>query len=239
MKKGQCAICKKNRLLTFEHIPPRKAFNDQPISTQNHDHLFENESYLFNKKSRSNKGLGKYSLCEFCNNNTGQWYAKDYSEFAIQAMSQLKSHQGQYGFHSFNFTIKPLNILKQIITMFFSVNNGSILNDDLELVDFVLNKENVVLPKKYKIYIYYSLSNKYRINGNVTTWSDEGEIVNWSEINFKPFGYILAINSSAPNKLMTDITDFSKIEYDASIEVQIDSYYLSISSVYTGQYENV
>lgn len=96
-----------------------------------------------------------------------------------------------------------------------------------------------MLPEKYRIYIYYSLSNKYRINGNVTTRSNEAEIVNWSEIHFKPFGFILAIDSNPPNKFMADITEFSKIEYGKTIEVQINSYCLSISTVFTGQYDNV
>ena len=119
------------------------------------------------------------------------------------------------------------------------MHRSYIFKDEKELIDFILNKENRVLPEKYRVYIYYSLSNKYRINGNVTTRSNEGDIVNWSEIHFKPFGYILAIDSNPPNKFMADITEFSKIEYGKTVKVQINSCRLSISSVFTGQYDNV
>lgn len=192
---GQCSVCNKTGRLSFEHVPPSAAFNEKPILVQNHTHLFENESYLYNKSSRLNKGFGVYTLCESCNNNSGGWYSKDFADFAIQAMNQLKTYEGPHGLHSFNFKIKPLNVMKQIMMMFFSANKGLILGSDQGLVDFVMNKEKTGLSNKYRIYLYYTLSKYKRMNGNFTVRTQSGEIVNWSEINFQPFGYILTIDS--------------------------------------------
>lgn len=236
---GKCSVCKTEGRLSFEHVPPRAAFNDKPILVQNHSHLFDNESYLYNKSSRSNKGLGVYTLCEPCNNNSGEWYAKDFADFAVQAMNHLNEHKGAHGLHSFTFRIKPLNVIKQILMMFFSANKGVILSTDQELVDFVTNKEKIGLPEKYHIYLYYTLSKHKRMNGNMTVRTESGLIANWSEINFQPFGYLLALDSPPPNEYMADITDFAKFPYDKEVELKINAGYLSISTVFTGQYENV
>lgn len=236
---GKCSVCGNPGRLSFEHVPPRSAFNDKPISVQNHIHLFENESYLYKKSSHSNKGFGAYTLCERCNNNTGEWYAKDFADFAIQAMNHLKAHEGAHGLHSIPFKIKPLNIIKQITMMFFSANKGVILSADQELVDFVMDKEKTELPEKYRIYLYYTLSKHKRMNGNSTIRTDNGLITNWSEINFQPFGYLFSIDSPPPNQFMADITNFAMFPYNMEIELKINAGYLSISSVFTGQYDNV
>ena len=62
---GECSVCGNIGRLSFEHIPPRSAFNNKPIQIQNHINLFEKESFLFGKGTCLNKGLGAYSLCSF------------------------------------------------------------------------------------------------------------------------------------------------------------------------------
>jgi hypothetical protein len=235
---GKCAVCGNSGRLSFEHVPPRSAFNEKPILIQNHTHLFETESYLYEKNSKSNKGFGAYTLCESCNNNTGGQYAKDFAEFAIQAMNYLRAHEGPHGLHSIPFKIKPLNVIKQIITMFFSANKGTILSADKDLVDFILDKEKRGLPNKYQLYLYYTLSKNKRLNGNGTQRTAEGKFVNWSEINFQPFGYLLALESPPPNEYMANITEFAKHNYDSEVELKISAGYLSISSFLTGEYDN-
>ena len=67
-------------------------------------------------------GSGAYTLCDKCNNDTGTWYADAYVKWAEQAMRLLMAARGQppleYPFH-----LHRLRVLKQIVCMFFSVNN--------------------------------------------------------------------------------------------------------------------
>lgn len=46
MKKqyGKCVICGKDADLTFEHIPPRAAFNKDSVKTYTVDELFREEN---------------------------------------------------------------------------------------------------------------------------------------------------------------------------------------------------
>jgi ABC-type uncharacterized transport system substrate-binding protein len=78
-----------------------------------------------------------------------------------------------------------------------------------------------------------------RVNGNITKRKASGDIVNWSEINFKPFGFLLTFNSSPPNEYMADISGFSLQEYDKSFYLDINAAYLKISSFETGVYDNI
>ena len=94
MKKkiGKCALCDKECELTFEHIPPRVAFNSTPAKPISEKELFDNK--LDNGEERvpwdieglhyqnQQKGMGMFSLCEDCNNNTGSWYGDSYVTFA-------------------------------------------------------------------------------------------------------------------------------------------------------------
>jgi hypothetical protein len=43
MKKqiGVCHLCGELKALTFEHIPPKAAYNDKPILIQKYEHLFD------------------------------------------------------------------------------------------------------------------------------------------------------------------------------------------------------
>ena len=129
---GICALCGKECELTFEHIPPRSAFNSHPVK------MYPGEKILFDedrlpwdvqglKYVSQQKGSGKYSLCEECNNNTGTWYGNTYKEFTYviaEAFAQrLKedikgiSVEGIYG----------ARLIKQIISMFCSVNDHRFL----------------------------------------------------------------------------------------------------------------
>jgi hypothetical protein len=234
---GKCAVCQFEGKLSFEHVPPKSAFNDKPILVQGHEHLLDNESHLYKKSSRSNKGFGAYTLCEPCNNQTGGWYANDFAVFAIQAMTQLKAHKGQYGEHQLSFKIKPLNVIKQIVMMFFTANRDMLFKDE-DLVNFVKNKKQKGIPNNYQIYLYYTLSKNKRMNGMSVQRTSAGKIVHWSEINFQPFGYLLTKDSPPPNHYMADITKFTKFNYDTEIELKINAGYLSVSSVFTGVYDN-
>ena len=80
---GICCICGQETELTFEHIPPRAAFNHFSLK------LYDFWGYLLSNRTRYNqlqKGAGMYSLCERCNNLTGEWYGAAYAEFAVQGM---------------------------------------------------------------------------------------------------------------------------------------------------------
>ena len=49
MRKGNCHLCGEFKELSFEHIPPKAAFNDRPILIQKNEHFFDKKSYVYGK----------------------------------------------------------------------------------------------------------------------------------------------------------------------------------------------
>jgi hypothetical protein len=75
---GQCCICGEKEVeLSFEHVPPQKAYNDHRIWETNIQELvrgkWDGQSIPAQGKWVQG-GAGRYTLCERCNNVTGSWY---------------------------------------------------------------------------------------------------------------------------------------------------------------------
>ena len=233
---GKCAICGEIRKLTYEHIPPKSAFNSQPtkqynafqsLGTTNKPWEFDGLKYI-----NMQKGKGVYSLCRECNNNTGAWYGKDYCEF-IQKLGNTIMHTKEFTNELIQVEavdIYPLRILKQILSMFLSINKDYELP---ELSDFVKDKNSKKLDKsKYKICIYlYKGTVTKQIPlcavGNILT----GSMKFVSEIADFPIGIILYVNSDSNLKTEgTDITDFCSFDYNEKCDVSIPLSYKEVNT---------
>lgn len=237
-KFGICAICGEYKKLTFEHVPPKAAFNDQPIFIQTFTHLFEKESYVYGKRKRSNRGFGDYTLCKPCNNHTGDWYVRDFADFAIQGMNILKTERQTGEIVIFDLIIKPLNVFKEIIAMFMSADKSGALISIDNLKEFVLSKELKKIPKSIDVYMYCTLSPYkkfigYQLHGSLFN----EKIDKLSEINFQPFGYVLTVNSLPPPRDMVKITSFKGFEYNETKKVKLNMPYLKVSKPMIGHYE--
>lgn len=232
---GNCAICGIFGKLSFEHVPPKSAFNNKPIYIQNHDNLTNENSHLFGKKMKSNKGFGAYTLCGSCNSLTGDWYARDFASFAQQGMTIISSMDPQ-PFIVGEYKLKPLNVIKQILTMFMSADKSGYLQSLADLKAFILNKDNNLFPEPFKIFLYSNLSAQKRMMGYSVVYTEYG-IQKWSEINFQPFGYLLAEDSISAHEDMLDITSFGQYRYDEEVKIKMTTRYLNVTSPFIGQYD--
>jgi hypothetical protein len=204
---GTCCICGLNRKLTFEHIPPKHAFNQGGGKSTSFEQLIEAEDGHKIRYRKDRKGFGRQSLCEPCNNITGARYGDAYINWAHQGMRFLDAT----GTLALPFHIFPSRIAKQIISMFASTNGPSFFAAHPELRKFVLDRNAVGIPHKFRLYTYLTTSNTQagRITGIVATmdFGGSGPSV-FSEIAFMPFGYILTIGSQPPAAGLFDITFF-------------------------------
>ena len=222
---GQCRICGNIGQLSFEHVPPEKAFNNQRHFyeveyyklVEDGDEYFDLTMDQIYEKGYSKKkqgGIGFYSLCEKCNNDTGSWYGHDFVSWAWQGMSILQKAKGKPSLYYPTF-FYPLRTIKQIVTMFFSVNQDVFREAEPELVRFVLNRETRGLSKKYRIFCYYNIEGSKRYIGYSAVGKlDTGEVKRLSEITFPPFGFVLTFDSESPDKRLTEITHFANFRYN-------------------------
>jgi hypothetical protein len=141
---GTCHICGSFGDLTFEHVPPKAAFNDKRVIKATFEEAVALGPEEIVRGPIQQGGVGAHTLCAKCNNLTGHWYGPQFVDWCYQGMNILIRSGGKpsliYLHHVF-----PLAILKQAITMFFSVNPASFGKANPELVRFVLDRD-VVTP---------------------------------------------------------------------------------------------
>lgn len=220
---GICCICGQETDLTFEHIPPRAAFNRFNLRLYNYFGyiIHNNEKYI-----SAQKGSGKYSLCSSCNNLTGEWYGAAYAEFASQGMTyhQKKSR----GLLCVPYTIYPLRVLKQIISCFASVNGPLWCQQNPMIKEFLLNRYEQRFPPHLDIRMYMQEKGRSKLAGIVAELSPfSGERFVGSEWGYLPFSYIHICDKTYTNYRVLNelfpVLSFLRYGYDDR-----DTVYLNI-----------
>jgi hypothetical protein len=198
--------------LTFEHVPPKAAFNDRRVFEAKIDDLLAGK-WLPGEALQSGKyiqrGAGRHSLCAKCNNDTGTWYGTAYVDFARQALILLHRSNGHMKL-AYPYGIFPLRVLKQIVVMFFSACGPSLRKAHPELVGFVLNRHQRYFPQNVQIWAYLhdpveSIST--RQSGVTGMMRPGGEYV-FSEIAFPPFGLIMSFRAEPVKEELCNLTHF-------------------------------
>tara|TARA_R110002096_G_scaffold279375_1_gene473580 strand:+ start:3257 stop:3967 length:711 start_codon:yes stop_codon:yes gene_type:complete len=233
-REGICRICGKNKKLTFEHVPPQSAFNSQPVLFQKSVHLHDKNSYLYGKKIRSNQGAGGYYLCKSCNNLTGSYYGDSYKKFAYMGMMALTNRIWASKIITFEYAIQPLNILKQILSMFMSIDTSDQLLNLKGLSVFILDKNSNELPDSLRVFIYHTATKQVR-NGWGMARTEKGTHF-LGEITFPPFGVVYALNSEPTRKDFYEITDFKNYQFNQTVQARLKIPFLTPKTYIPGLY---
>ena len=253
-RKGICHLCGSYKKLSFEHLPPKKAFNDCPVKHYNYFMGITEGNY---NNQTSQKGLGGYTLCEGCNNKTGSWYGTAFIKWACQSMNILEYTQNQPSLY-YRFRIFPVRVIKQIACMMFSVNTDEFRQYHQELVKFVLNREEYYLNPDIKFFAFYNAAG-FRMSGgmvkvktnnfNMDSLEGIGESVDrirtkiethcaLSELSFPPLGYVLTFDSELPDPRLVDISYFAKYRYDDLCSIELRLPVIPIDSPYPTDYRS-
>ena len=234
---GTCRLCGENRKLSFEHVPPRSCFNDKPVYVLGGERLLREEFNLDSPRgSQSQRGLGSYTLCEQCNNDTGAWYGNAFAEwthYAARVLFYTRTEPVLY----YPFRCFPLRVLKQIVIMFFSASHQGFNRAHPELVKFCLNKEYHYYPENLRIYSYYNPSGRGRmagVTGRLNSITGEMSVI--CEVSWFPMGYVLALRGGKPDDRVFDITFFSRYFFNDWKEFSLKINALPIYTHFPGDY---
>jgi hypothetical protein len=219
---GYCSICGKYTNLSFEHIPPEDALNNKRAKVYSGDEVVKKIKGEEARYIQQQRGTGKYSLCEKCNNDTGSWYAPAYSLMAkatartLQNREPLK-HGDVLAFSTKSF--EPLAFVKQVITMFCSTM-------PLEQVQrlgfdrYILEKENNSIDSSLfdlRIYLIDPETVPFMTGPCALLLGDIGknefETVSIAELGVYPFGFILNFNPNHPINYGTSLIELLGTEY--------------------------
>lgn len=244
---GKCALCRKDCYdLTFEHIPPRAAFNSTPARPVTGEGMLDDDRMPWDttglRYSNQQRGMGMFSLCQDCNNSTGSWYGDDYQIIAHVVASVLreKTDPKYNGFGIRN--VHPLRFIKQVISMFCSINN---IDDDRmdALRKFVLDKNAVGLDKsKYKLCMYLTMSNlmKYApLSVVVRMGKSTLEAMALSEVTAYPLGFVLYFDPTDTYHYDgLDITHFATCNFDDVADIQMPFCVYEMNDIFPTYYRS-
>lgn len=226
---GICRICNTQCKLTKEHVPPKGAFNKKdfyisktnPLMEKRHSTDFEELiDFDFKAATKTQGGIGFYTLCKTCNNNTGSWYGNDYIKWIQQSVDHIKQ-PNTLPIPKKIVSIYPLRVIKQIVSMFFSLNHAQFSQTNPSLVNYILHRDSMTLDKKIRIYAYYTEIGRVRyIANNILGDFAENKTYHLSEIAFPPIGFVMSMEGGKPDKRLTDITWFTSYKYDEQINFE-------------------
>ena len=223
---GNCKLCGEYKELSFEHVPPQRAFNSSTVKIFDSDEILKLMAGVDNrmpwdfgglKGSLKQGGSGDYYLCRKCNNDTGSWYMKEYVDFThklYNVLAQCKNFSNRTPLTFTLHNIYPLRIFKAIMVMFCDLNNNCFNNEDIS--SFLLNKESKEFDsKKYSLLIYLTCGTCHRKIPLTAALRNNIGITLHSEISQFPIGELLLIDK--PNNFNPggyDISGFLKYDYN-------------------------
>ena len=235
MVTGKCHICGAFGKLSFEHSPPRKAFNNDVVLYAEMQKLWAGGDPNVLTGTPSQRGVGAYTLCESCNNSTGSWYGSAYVSLAKQGMEYLQAARAAGYYMNLPYRIHPLRAIKQVICMFMSANSPEFQKAQPELARFVLDRRTRHLPSHIRVSAFFTISDRSRSSGVAGLMTGFGidSCKNYilSEITFPPFGFVMSLGSPAPDERLADITYFADFGYDDERALWLR---LAVLPIYTG-----
>lgn len=240
-RSGICCLCGLSGPLSFEHVPPKAAFNRERIFTANSESILEFGSKAVRGRY-DQKGAGGFTLCERCNNGTGKWYVPSYVEWARQGMQYLMNRPSGYSL-ALPFKIVPLSVIKQIVCMFASACGPSFCQTNSYLRKFVLDRECNGLPPAIRIYCYFldpksSMARQSGVTGILDSLKGGANTYTFSEIAFRPFGYLMTFDSLPIDRHLQDITHFAESNPKQSRQMHLSLPIREINTPFPGDFRS-
>jgi hypothetical protein len=220
--KGICAICGKGTKLTFEHVPPRAAGNDEEVRAYGIEEWLARDldSGEMTGGYVQPEGSGAFSICKSCNEYSGAWYVPEFAKFMRSGINLLREigkpaverADGALEWNVVEIEVKDMRALpvaKQAIASLLALNAPEFAEKNPDLREFVLNREARGLPANYHLYSCLFAGPIARFAGlavefNVVT----GKAVYMTELAHPPFAWLMTIDSE-PSQPMGDMTEWT------------------------------
>lgn len=151
---GICRVCGQFTDLTFEHIPPRSAFNCGRVRSIDLGEWLRRDDLDYAGGRIQQRGMGAEVLCGRCNSFLGRQYVSEYRAWARWGMHLLKLAPPDA--NAVVATVsgrKPLRFLKQCVAMVMCSNSPAFVGIHPALQKFVLDVYKKGLPDKYDTYL--------------------------------------------------------------------------------------
>ena len=206
---ARCAICGENRKLTKEHVPPEKAFNNNPMLLR-YLIQYEQNGQTHLKWHSSEGTFVKKTTCEGCNNKSGGWYGEAYVDFVKQmahyadrcAVAKPADHPGMNIRILATLRIYPSRVAKQALHMFCATCGPDIADRYPEIRNRILDKRSQGRIADLRLWLYIRTTLGGHSTGHGVLYNEfTKRSFAVSEISFWPAGWVLTFKGEEMPKL--------------------------------------
>jgi hypothetical protein len=227
VRTGRCRVCGEERQLTYEHVPPRAAYNSEPSKRYKLAERWAIEAGKPARYESQQRGAGDYALCELCNNNTGIWYVPELTrlvEAGATVVRKLSAELARVVSDPTDVvTIRmkivrsyPARFTKEMISMLLAINDPTFGDAYPELREFVLDRA-APLPPQYRLYLSLFDRDVAREAGRYTAMRGIGtpstHAFEATELSYPPYTYVLTIDERPDEERPGDITQLTRYSY--------------------------
>jgi hypothetical protein len=229
-----CRICRQRPADSFEHVPPRKALNDEATRVYGITDWLEAPDGVLQGGEIEQRGAGGIYLCQRCNNNTGSWYGKELVVAAASGASilrqtpldeldaKLKATWASVTFTQSETGPHPLRFIKQVVTMLLAISPIELSAKNPALGDFVMERTKTGLPDDYRFYLsLFAGPNARTVGGGVKIDLERNRSDVVVEVAFPPFAYVMTIGSEPDAIPTAEITDCVNVGYDQRADMEL------------------
>jgi hypothetical protein len=221
-------------------VPPQAAYNDQRIFEADILRMVANGQQRPLPGKWVQRGAGKYTLCNKCNNDTGGWYGRAYVSWARQGVELLERSGGKLSL-AYPYTVYPLRIVKQVVTMFFSACGPNLRLQFPHLVRFVLQRDERYMPHDLRVFGYLMHpedTGGSRQSGMSGVIKDYAKQHIFAEIAFPPFGFLLTNDRNPIHPTLLDITFLSHAPYFLRDTIFLKLPVLAVNTWFPGDFRS-
>jgi len=169
--KGVCRICGQNKILTEEHVIPRKAGGGTRIKLYSGNELLKALGSQKPYGEIKQNGHAEYTLCAGCNNLSGHIYDEDFANFfnifAIQVPPNItipkntdpEEYLENKKLDIMLMGVKPFNVAKRILVSFCSVDYPGLTDRKPEIRRAILDKDYHPKTNSFSLYLGLHVGN--------------------------------------------------------------------------------
>lgn len=234
----RCRVCLRRSDLSFEHLPPRGAGNDDAAWMWGLDNWLGRDPVSGRPAGRARiqqRGSGARSLCRKCNERAGERYVPELLEWTDRARAGLANASPPldaldrelvpaYVTTTFE-QVRPARFLKQVVTMLLALGSGGFAARHLDLCSFAQDPEWVGLPKRYQFYLALYAGPMARYNGGAARLREDGKggFINdfVLELAFPPFAYVLSIDEQLPAAETVNVSGFADLGINQRADIEM------------------
>ncbi len=196
---GACRVCGQVTTLTFEHVPPRAAGNDQRARASLSLTMLTSDAPLVFPRAGwtpSQRGVGGYVLCEPCNNLVGTLYVPEYAGFATTLRARVNAAFTTAGHASggldLDLTGWALGDIARagLVTVMDVAIHDRLLQRHPELTE-VVRSPGTALPSTLRLGLTVVLGTRARLSSPMGLVDPDGCVV-FSEAALAPFSWTLS-----------------------------------------------